>query len=169
MLADGKVVAWFQGRMEFGPRTLGYRSILGDPRKVEIKDRINRTVKFRDEFRPFAPSVLREHIKAYFDADHDSPFMTLTFDVLPDKRDEIAGVVHVDNTARVQTVSREDHPLYYDLIDQFYRLTGVPMVLNTSFNLAGEPIVCSPHDALRTFFTSGIDALIMGRYVVAKQ
>lgn len=169
ILAEGKVVAWFQGRMEFGPRTLGFRSILGDPRSVEIKDRINRTVKFRDEFRPFAPSILREHAKAYFGVDCDSPFMTLTFDVLADKRKEIAGVVHVDNTARVQTVSREDQPLYYDLIDHFYRLTGVPVVLNTSFNLAGEPIVCSPHDALRTFFTSGIDVLIMGRYIVTKE
>jgi carbamoyltransferase len=107
-------------------RTLGFRSILGDPRSVQIKDRIKGTVKFRDAFCPFAPSILREHVKAFLGADYHSPFMTLTFDVLADKRQEIAGVVHVDNTARVQTVSREDHPLYYDLIDNFYRLTRGP-------------------------------------------
>ena len=154
--------------MEFGPRALGNRSILGDPRNPEIKDRINKTVKFREEFRPFAPSILREHVASYFGVDKDSPFMTFTFHVLPEKRDDIIGVIHADMTARVQTVSETDHPLYYDLIAQFYQLTNVPVILNTSFNLGGEPIVCSPHDALRTFFTSGIDALIMGSYLITK-
>jgi len=169
LLASGNVVGWFQDRMEFGPRTLGYRSILGDPRSQDIKDRINKTVKFREEFRPFAPSVLREHVQTYFGVDKDSPFMTFTFDVLPDKCSEIQGVVHVDGTARVQTVSKTDQPLYYELIKHFYQLTDVPVVLNTSFNLAGEPIVCSPYDALRTFYTSGIEVLIMGPYMVAKR
>lgn len=168
LIAEGNIVGWFQGRMEFGPRALGYRSILADPRRKDVKDRINKTIKFREEFRPFAPSILREYVKAYFNADVNCPFMTFTLDVLPEKRSEILGIVHVDGTGRLQTVSKEDQPLYYSLISKFNELTGVPVVLNTSFNLAGEPIVCSPHDAIRTFYTCGIDVLVMGHYLVRK-
>ena len=142
---------------------------MADPRQRDVKDRINKTVKFREEFRPFAPSILREFAGRYFRQDADSPFMTFTFDVLPERREDIPGIVHVDGSARVQTVSRADEPLYYELIEHFYRLTGVPVVLNTSFNLAGEPIVCSPNDALRTTFTSGVDALVIGHYLVTKR
>lgn len=169
LIADGNIVGWFQGRMEFGPRALGYRSILADPRQKDIKDRINKTIKFREEFRPFAPSILREYVKDYFNVDVDCPFMTFTFDVLPEKRKSIQGIVHVDGTGRLQTVSKEDHPLFYSLIAHFERLTGIPVVINTSFNLAGEPIVCSPYDAIRTFFTCGMDALIIGKYLVRKR
>jgi carbamoyltransferase len=168
LLAGGEIVGWFQGRMEFGPRALGQRSILADPRRREIKDRVNRTIKFREEFRPFAPSCLREYAPKYFDVDVDTPFMTFTVGVLPARRDEIPGVVHVDGSARLQTVTREDDPLYHALLSRFHELTGVPLVLNTSFNLAGEPIVCSPFDALRTFFTCGMDALVIGRFLVRK-
>lgn len=168
LIANGKIIGWFQGRMEFGPRSLGYRSILADPRQRDIKDKINRTIKFREEFRPFAPSMLREYVKDYFKANVDCPFMTFTLDVIPEKQNNVQGIVHVDGTARLQTVTREDQPLYYALISRFYELTGVPIVLNTSFNLAGEPIVCSPYDALRTFITCGIDALIMGKYLIEK-
>lgn len=168
LLAEGKIVGWFQGRMEFGPRALGYRSILADPRQKSIKDRINKTIKFREEFRPFAPAILREHVKDYFNADVNCPFMTFTLDVLAEKRDFVPGIVHVDGTGRLQTVSREDQPLYYALIAGFKELTGVPVVLNTSFNLAGEPIVCSPYDAIRTFFTCGMDILIIGKYLLRK-
>ncbi len=168
LLAQGKIVGWFQGRMEFGPRALGQRSILADPRSREIKDRVNLTIKFREEFRPFAPSCLREYVDKYFEVDMDSPFMTFTVEVRPERRDEIPGVVHVDGTARLQTVALETQPLYHALIARFHALTGVPMVLNTSFNLAGEPIVCSPFDALRTFYTCGMDALFLGRYLVRK-
>ena len=167
-VARGEIIGWFQGRMEFGPRTLGYRSILADPRKPDIKDRINKTIKFREEFRPFAPSVLREHVKDYFNVDTDCPFMTFTMDVLHEKRNQIPGVVHVDGSGRLQSVAQQDQPLYYRLISRFYELTGVPVVLNTSFNLAGEPIVCTPLDAVRTFYTSGMDALFIGGYVVRK-
>lgn len=169
LIVDGNIVGWFQGRMEFGPRALGYRSILADPRQKEIKDRINKTIKFREEFRPFAPSILREYVKDYFNIDVDCPFMTFTLDVLPKKRKSIQGIVHVDGTGRLQTVSKEDHPLYYSLIDHFEKLTGIPVVINTSFNLAGEPIVCSPYDAIRTFFTCGMDVLIIGKYLVRKR
>lgn len=168
LIAQGKIIGWFQGRMEFGPRALGNRSILADPQKGYVKDRINKTIKFREEFRPFAPSCLREKVDEFFHIDVDSPFMTYTLDVLPEKRNSIQAVVHVDGSARLQTVSKEDQPLYYALITKFYELTGIPAVLNTSFNLSGEPIVCSPYDALRTFFTCGIDELIIGKYLVKK-
>jgi carbamoyltransferase len=168
LIAQGKIVGWFQGRMEFGPRALGNRSILADPRNADMKDRINSTIKFREEFRPFAPSVLRGHVKDYFNADVNSPFMTYTLDILPEKRKEVQAIVHTDGSGRVQTVSEDDQPLYYDLIKKFFELTGTPVLLNTSFNLAGEPIVCSPYDAIRTFYTCGMDALIMGKYLIQK-
>jgi carbamoyltransferase len=168
LLASGKIVGWFQGRMEFGPRALGNRSILADPRDTAMRDRVNECVKFREGWRPFAPSCLHEKAKHYFHPDYESPFMILTFDVIPEKRSVIPAVTHADNTARVQTVKRDVNPRYWELINEFEKLTGVPVIMNTSFNLRGEPIVCTPKDAIRTFFSSGLDFLVMGNYVVAK-
>ena len=168
ILASGKIVGWFQGRMEFGPRALGARSILADPRTVEMRDRVNECVKFREGWRPFAPSTMLERSKHYFQPDYPSPFMILTFDVIPEKRKVIPAVTHADNSARVQTVDRRVNPLYWELISEFERLTGVPVIMNTSFNLKGEPIVCAPKDAIRTFYSSGLDFLVMGSHVVAK-
>ena len=168
LIADGNIVAWVQGRMEFGPRALGNRSILGDPRHASTRDRINESVKYREPWRPFAPSCLSETMGEYFTPSATSPFMILCFDVLNDRRPVIPAVVHADNTSRVQTVDRNQNPPYRRLIEEFARLTGVPVVVNTSFNLRGEPIVCTPRDALRTFWSSGMDYLVMGSCVVAK-
>lgn len=168
LLADGKIVGWFQGGMEFGPRALGNRSILGDPRAVEMRDRINEVMKFRESWRPFAPSCLAEVASQYFENCTDAPFMILTFDVKEAQRSVIPAVTHADNTARVQTVTQAANPRYWRLIDAFGRITGVPVLVNTSFNLKGEPIVCSPKDAIRTFFSSGLDFLVLGSYIVAK-
>jgi carbamoyltransferase len=168
LLASGKIVGWFQGRMEFGPRALGNRSILADPRSVEMRDRVNECVKFREGWRPFAPSCLEEAAPDYFDNCRDAPFMILTFDVREHQRSVIPAVTHADNTARVQTVNRHTNPRYWKLIEEFGRLTGVPVVMNTSFNLKGEPIVCTPKDAIRTFYSSGLDVLILGSYALAK-
>lgn len=168
LLADGHIVGWFQGRMEFGPRALGNRSILADPRRAEMKDRVNACVKFREGWRPFAPSCLAEAAGEYFEGCVDAPFMILTFNVDSSKRDVIPAVTHVDDTARVQTVTREANLRYWSLIQEFERITGVPVLMNTSFNLRGEPIVCSPKDAIRTFYSSGLDFLILGSFVLAK-
>lgn len=168
MLEQGKIVGWYQGRMEFGPRALGGRSILADPRQVEIRDRVNTAVKFREPWRPFAPSFLAEHAGPCLEGDADSPFMIQIVDVRPEWRDRLAAVTHVDGTTRPQTVEEDVNPPYRELIEEFYRRTGVPAVLNTSFNLRGEPIVCTPTDALRTFFSSGMDALVLGEFVLEK-
>jgi carbamoyltransferase len=168
LLANGKLIGWYQGREEFGPRALGNRSILADPRDVRNRDRVNNAVKFREDWRPFAPSVLEEAGASLFENYYTSPFMTLTFQVRPEKKAAIAAAVHVDGSARVQSVTREQNERYYDLIKSFAAKTGVPAVLNTSFNLKGEPIVNSPFDAIRTFYTSGLDALILDRYLIAK-
>jgi carbamoyltransferase len=168
LLAENRLIAWFQGRMEFGPRALGMRSILADPRYVENRDRVNAAVKFREGWRPFAPSILIERGAEYFDDFYPSPYMILTFWANRAKAHEIPAVVHVDGSARVQSVERSINPLYYDLIDAFGRLTGVPIVLNTSFNLKGDPIVCTPRDAIQTFYTSGLDDLIIGDFLVSK-
>jgi carbamoyltransferase len=168
LLIQGKLIGWYQGREEFGPRALGNRSILADPRDVRNRDRVNNAVKFREDWRPFAPSVLEEAGASLFKNYHTTPFMTLTFQVRPEKKDAIAAAVHVDGSARVQSVTRDQNERYYDLIRSFAAKTGVPAVLNTSFNLKGEPIVNSPFDAIRTFYTSGLDALILDRYLIAK-
>jgi carbamoyltransferase len=168
LLVRDQLVGWYQGREEFGPRALGNRSILADPRDVRNRDRVNNAVKFREEWRPFAPSVLEEAGSSLFENYHTTPFMTLTFQVRPEKKAAIAAAVHVDGSARVQSVRRDQNERYYDLIKSFAAKTGVPAVLNTSFNLKGEPIVNSPFDAIRTFYTSGLDALILDRYVIAK-
>lgn len=168
-LADGKIVGWFQGRMEFGPRALGNRSILADPRSYESKPRLNEKVKHREPFRPFAPSALVERAGDYFVSDYPSPVMLLVFDVLEHQRTKVPAITHVDGTARVQTVSRADNPTYWGLIKAFEAITGVPMVVNTSFNDNNEPIVCSPDDALRCFVATDLDALAIGPFWVDSQ
>jgi len=167
-IADNKIVAWFQGRMEFGQRALGNRSILGDPRDPQMKDKINRLIKHREWFRPFAPSVLAEYQGDFFASDRISPFMQQVMAVKPEKRGVIPAVVHHDGTGRVQTVTRQANPRYWDLIEAFRRVTGVPVVLNTSFNDNDEPIVCTPKDALRTFFGTGLHELYMGNFCIRK-
>lgn len=170
LIAAGNIVGWYQGRMEFGPRALGARSILADPTRPEMKDLINKYVKHREEFRPFAPSCLEERAHEYFEGcGHPSPFMLFVYPVKPEKRAEVPAITHVDGTARVQTVSRKTHPLYYGVIEAFSRLRGVPMVLNTSFNVMGEPIVNTPEDAVRCFYSTGMDALAIGKYVLLKR
>ena len=168
-LAEGAIVAWFQGAMEFGPRALGNRSILGDPRDPAMKDRINATIKFREDFRPFAPAVLEERVEEYFYDGVKSPFMTLTFDVRKEKQREIASITHVDGTARIQTVGHKTNPRFHRLISEFARITGIPMVINTSFNVKGQPIVCTPREAVSTFFMTGMDYLVLGDYVLSKR
>jgi carbamoyltransferase len=154
--------------MEFGPRALGSRSILADPTRADMKDRVNDSVKFRESWRPFAPSCLAESAAEYFEGAGDAAFMTITYEVRPGQRDRIPAVTHADNTARIQTVTRETNPRYWRLIKEFEKQTGVPVILNTSFNLRGEPIVCTPKDAIRTFYSSGLDFLILGDFVIAK-
>jgi len=171
MIAEGKVVAWFQGRLEFGPRALGARSLLADPRNAKMKDVINAKVKFREAFRPFAPAVLKEHAHEYFEmpAGMDMPFMLLVPKVREAKRAIIPAVTHEDGTGRVQTVTEEHNGRFYRLIRTFGRLTGVPVVINTSFNVRGEPIVCTPQDAYHTFVNTGIDALVIGNSIVTQK
>ena len=154
--------------MEFGPRALGNRSILADARDPEMKNKVNDSIKFRENWRPFAPSVLVEKAHEYFEPDAPSPFMILTHTVKAEKRNVIPAVTHADNSARIQTVDRSVNPRYWELITEFEKLTGVGLVMNTSFNLRGEPIVCEPKDAIRTFFSSGLDYLVMGDCLVAK-
>jgi carbamoyltransferase len=171
LLRSGKIVGWFQGAMEFGERALGNRSIVADPRDAAMKDRINQSVKYREAFRPFAPSVLAERAQEYFDMPEgmEVKYMEQVYPVKQEKRGEVPAVVHADGTGRLQTVSAGDNPLYHALIDRFRASTGIPLVLNTSFNLNGEPIVATPDDALRTFMTSGIDALVLGAFLLRKQ
>ncbi len=168
MLAEGRILGWFQGRMEFGPRALGGRSILADPRDPKMNEKVNNAVKFREWWRPFAPALLAEAAPEYLESALDSPFMIFTSVVRAEKRAVIPSVTHVDGTARPQTVEPDVHPLYYRMIQAFGERTGVPVVMNTSFNLRGEPIVCTPTDAIRTFFSSGMDALVIGPYLVEK-
>lgn len=167
-LYRGYIVGWFQDRMEYGPRALGARSILADPQTNGMKDRINHLVKFREPFRPFAPSILMEYGAEYFYDFVENPFMTLNFDVLEAKRKKIPAVVHVDGTSRVQSVRRSDNPRYYDMIKYFYNKTSIPLVLNTSFNVREEPIVCTPYHAISTFYESGLDYLAINDFILEK-
>lgn len=167
-LADGKVVGWFQGRAESGPRALGARSILADPRRAEMRDVVNERVKRREWFRPFAPAVLHERGAEYFDRYHPSPFMLLVLPIRESKRREIPAVTHVDGTGRVQTVTREFNPAFHEVIREFGERTGVPVVLNTSFNLRGEPMVHRPGEAIADFLRSEMDSLVLGPFVVDK-
>jgi carbamoyltransferase len=188
LLADEKVVGLFQGRMEFGPRALGGRSIIGDARSPKMQSVMNLKIKFRESFRPFAPAVLREHVNEWFDLDTDSPYMLLVADVLPSRRlpvsdtagalwgidklnvprSTIPAVTHVDYSARIQTVRRDTNPMYHDIIEAFYRRTGCPVIVNTSFNVRGEPIVGSPEDAFRCFMRTDMDALVLEHCVLLK-
>lgn len=167
-LSEGKIVGWVQGRAEFGPRALGNRSILADPRYMGVKDRINAEVKFREEFRPFAPSILHEYGSEYFENYQFTPYMERTLRFKEAVKAKVPGVVHVDGTGRLQSVTRQLNPRYHALIDAFHRITGVPVVLNTSFNVMGKPIVHSVEDAVSTFQTSGIDVLVIGNTVFFK-
>jgi carbamoyltransferase len=171
MIADGQVIGWFQGRMEYGPRALGARSILADPRNPKAKDVINSKVKFREWFRPFAPAVLKEHAHIYFDmpAGMDLPFMLMVPKVRAEHRALLPAITHEDGTGRVQTLTHELNGRFHDLVKRFGELTGVPVVVNTSFNVRGEPIVCTPTDAYRTFVNTGIDALVIGNFVVKEK
>ena len=188
ILKEGKAVGWFQGRMEFGPRALGARSILGDPRSPHMQSILNKKVKFRESFRPFAPSVLSEDVTEWFDIDHDSPYMMFVANVakkyqkpitdeqkklfgikkLNVSRSNIPAVTHVDYSARIQTVHRDTNARYHNLLTEFKFQTGCPVLINTSFNVRGEPIVCSPEDAFRCFMGSGIDALAIGNCLLTK-
>ncbi len=169
LLAKGYIVGWFQGRMEVGPRALGNRSILADPSQKTMKDLINNRIKGREPWRPFAPSILSEHADRYLEDVKTSPFMILESRVKQAHAKEIIAATHVDGTARPHTVSKTSNPRYWTLIHEFYALTGIPAVLNTSFNLSGEPIVCTPEDAVSTFFRTGLDYLVLGNYVIAKK
>jgi len=189
LLAEENVIGWFQGRMEFGPRALGARSIIGDARSPKMQSTMNLKIKFRESFRPFAPSVLRERVGEYFQLDRESPYMLLVAPVQEERkipmsedqqqlfgidklnvpRSDIPAVTHIDYSARVQTVDRDDHPMYYDLIKRFSEKTGCAAIINTSFNVRGEPIVCRPEEAYRCFMRTHMDYLVMGSYIIAKK
>jgi len=169
LLAKNKIIGWFQGRMEWGPRALGNRSILASPISLGMQDLVNRSIKFREEFRPFAPSVIEEDANDYFDMHSPSPFMLFLFDVKEKVKASIPAVTHIDGTARVQTVNRKTNPRYYKLLSEFKKVTGVPVLLNTSFNVKGEPIVCNVRDAVRCFYSTGLDYLAVGNYLLRKK
>jgi carbamoyltransferase len=168
LLVQGKIVGWFQGRMEFGARALGFRSILANPTLKDMKDKINKFVKFRESFRPFAPSVITEAVDRYFEVHDPVPFMTVVCKVKDEGIRRLPATTHVDQTARVHTVDKEHFPLYWRLIHAFGEKTGVPVLLNTSFNVMGEPIVEDPRQALRCYFSTGLDALVIGKYLLVK-
>jgi len=168
LISEGHIIGWFQGRAEFGPRALGNRSILADPRNAKIKDSINAKIKHRESFRPFAPAILEEFQAEYFDSHTPVPFMTEVHVIKKEVQSKVPAVVHVDGTARLQTVNRQTNPLFWDVIDEFYTITGIPLVLNTSFNASGEPIVNSPHDAIKTFLKTNLDYLIIGKYLIKR-
>ncbi len=187
-LAEGLAVGWFQGRMEFGPRALGARSIIADARSTKMQSVLNLKIKFRESFRPFAPAVLREHVGEWFEFDGDSPYMLLVDDVAASRRTPIPedaeslwgieklnvprstvpAITHVDYSARIQTVRPETHGLYYDIIRAFYERTGCPVIVNTSFNVRGEPIVCTPDDAVRCFRRTHMDALVLENFILER-
>jgi carbamoyltransferase len=189
LIIQGKVIGWFQSRLEFGPRALGARSIIGDARSPQMQSKMNLKIKYRESFRPFAPTVLYEKVSDWFELDRESPYMLLVapvredrrikpgnlecglsgFDKLKVKRSEIPAVIHVDYSARIQTIKSEDNPLYYDTINAFYKKTGCPVIINTSFNVRGEPLVCSPEDAFRCFMRTEMDYLVMGCFLLDKR
>jgi carbamoyltransferase len=188
LIATENVIGWFQGRMEFGPRALGSRSIIGDARSPKMQSVMNLKIKFRESFRPFAPSILIDRVSEYFEIDRESPYMLLVAPVVKEKRvamseeqerlfgieklnvvrSEVPAVTHIDYSARIQTVHRETNPLYYDMINAFYKKTGCPAIINTSYNVRGEPIVCRPEEAYRCFMRTHMDYLVMGNYLIAK-
>tara|TARA_A100001037_G_scaffold266344_1_gene258404 strand:- start:4722 stop:6473 length:1752 start_codon:yes stop_codon:yes gene_type:complete len=164
-ISTGKIVGWFQGKTEFGPRALGNRSIIADPRRPDMREILNERIKLRETFRPFAPSILEEYVSEYFDTDGPAPYMLINANVKPDKRDMLPAVVHIDGTSRIQTVSRKSNPRYWDLISEFKKITGVPIILNTSFN-ENEPIVCTPSEALECFLRTNMDVLVLGDFIL---
>ena len=166
LISDGKIVGWYQGKMEWGPRALGCRSILADTRKAEMKDILNEKIKHRESFRPFAPSILEDYASDYFEIDRPSPYMLMVTNVK--KPDQIPAVTHVDGTGRLQTVNQKSNPIYYHLINEFYKITGVPVVINTSMNVMGEPIVNTPEEAYQMILKTDMDCLVMGNYLVKK-
>ncbi|PIQ90513.1 MAG: hypothetical protein COV71_04100 [Candidatus Omnitrophica bacterium CG11_big_fil_rev_8_21_14_0_20_41_12] len=186
LIAEEKIIGWFQGRIEFGPRALGSRSIIGDARNPDMQSKMNLKIKYRESFRPFAPTVLKEKVNEWFDLDGDSPYMLLVasvkeekrisasvkneigFEKLKSLRSRIPAVTHIDYTARVQTIAREDNSIYYDLINQFYQKTGCPVIINTSFNVRGEPLVLTPEDAFRCFMRTEMDYLVLGNFILDK-
>ena len=185
LIIAGKIIGWFQGRMEFGPRALGARSIIGDARNPDMQSKMNLKIKYRESFRPFAPTVLREKFSEWFELDKESPYMLLVASVKNDKRSEVRGefsgfeklrtvrslipaVTHVDYTCRIQTVKKSDHPLYYDMMQSFFEKTGCPVIINTSFNVRGEPLVLTPQDAYRCFMRTEIDCLMLGNFLLDK-
>jgi carbamoyltransferase len=188
LIADDKVIGWFQGRMEYGPRALGARSILGDARSPQMQSTVNLKIKYRESFRPFAPSVLYDDIGEYFEIDRESPYMLLVapvreayrtpldrdekalfgIDKLKVRRSQVPAITHVDYSARIQSVHPDDNPLFYDMIRAFKELTGCPVIINTSFNVRGEPIVCKPEEAYTCFMRTDMDYLIAGSYLLAK-
>jgi carbamoyltransferase len=168
IIASGKIVGWFNGGSEFGPRALGNRSILADPRRPEMKNVLNAQVKKREGYRPYAASVISERASEWFDIDYESPHMLFVVDVRKEQQSLVPSITHVDGTCRVQMVRAEELPTYHELISTFFRETGVPMVLNTSFNVAGEPIVETPVDAVRCFVSTEIDALYLDGYLLSK-
>lgn len=167
-LSQGRIVGWFQGRMEWGPRALGNRSILADPGRENMKDVINKKVKFREPFRPFAPSILEEYTGEYFEENYPDPFMLKVYPIRKDKQRVIPAVTHVDGTGRLQTVNRKENPLYWKLIEEFRKLTGIPVLLNTSFN-ENEPIVCKPEEALDCFLRTKMDILVLGNFIIERK
>ncbi|HCE77065.1 MAG TPA: hypothetical protein DEP04_10605, partial [Dehalococcoidia bacterium] len=189
LLAENNAIGWFQGRMEFGPRALGSRSILADPRSDTTQKKLNLKVKYRESFRPFAPSIMREHLSDWFELERDSPYMLLVanvrkelrkkmtdqeenlfgIDKLNVSRSSIPAVTHVDYSARIQTVHQETNPLYHSLLKEFQKITGCPILVNTSFNVRGEPIVCTPSDAFRCFMGTDLDLLVIGNFVLDKR
>ena len=166
LIADGNIVGWYQGKMEWGPRALGCRSILADPRKAEMKDILNKKIKHREAFRPFAPSILEEYVKDYFEIEHPSPYMLFVAPVK--KPDEIPAVTHIDGTGRLQSVHKIANPLFYDLINEFYQITGIPVLINTSMNVMGEPIVNTPEQAYQMIIKTDMDFIVMGNNLVSK-
>jgi carbamoyltransferase len=166
-IAEGKVVGWFQGRMEWGPRALGNRSIVCDPRRPDMKQILNAKIKRRESFRPFAPSILADHVHAWFEEDDAVPFMTQVFQIREEKRAQLPAVTHVDGSGRLQSVYAATNPRYAKLIGAFLKLTGVPIVLNTSFN-ENEPVVCRPEEALDCFLRTNMDVLVLGDRFVAR-
>jgi len=167
-IEEGKIVGWFQGRTEWGPRALGNRSILVDPRRKEMKDILNARIKRREWFRPFAPSILEEHVSEWFEVTYPVPFMEKVYKIKAQKREFIPAVTHIDGTGRLQTVSKTMNPLYYDLISEFNKLTGVPIVLNTSFN-ENEPIVNTPSEAIECFLRTRMDVLVVGNFYIERK
>jgi carbamoyltransferase len=169
LLAEHKVIGWFQGRMEFGPRALGNRSILANPATPNVQQEVNRRIKFRDSFRPFGASVLEQEASNYFEgANAPAPYMTIVYKTHEAYKTQLAGVTHADGTCRIQTVNETQNPLYYRMLSLFKEKTGLGACLNTSFNLNYEPIVCTPQQALATFYASGLDHLVIGKYLVVK-